>query len=306
MPTLAQTLNNKLKEGLSPRRRRYGFFPGLYPAQVFVESSHSGQQETTMPQGVLVPFETTELREYDFEITKEDWKPTHMVERTAEWFIANVKRGYERFGFRELDMLTPLEDDEAEAYLNLVHGQLNTPCPQGLSFCATCRSAELQKAHYDDPTAESLRLRLLESYVTKHDSDKAKWAEILRDFQLGLAVLGEGEQHVRKNLHETAPEDRAALASDAYGKQTAEATREGMKEIAESFKSAQGNDKLADAVAQLAANQASAEARHAEEMAMMRQLIANGQNGVVVNETKVDKRTKEYKDAHKGESQSGD
>lgn len=254
-----------------------------------------------MPQGVLVPFETTELRETDFEITKEDWKPTHMVERTAEWFISNVKRGYERFGFRELDMLTPLEDDEAEAYLNLVHGRLSTPCPQGLAFCATCRSAELQKAHYDDPVAESLRLRLLESYVTKHDSDKAKWAEILRDFQLGLAVLGEGEQHVRKNLHETAPEDRAALASDSYGKQTAEATREGMEKIAESLKSGGNNDRVADAMLKMAEQQA-------KQNELLAQIVANQAAPPVVTTTdaKVDRRTKEYKDAHKGESQAGD
>ena len=300
MSSLAASLKQSRPVGVDPRIKRHGFFPGLFIAEM--ESAVSGQQERIFPQGELIAFESTDLEVSNFEITKQDWTPTKLQNFTAEWFIANVKKTYGQQGFVELDAITGLVDSDVERLFRLVHpafGSIGHKCPQGLTkTCAACRIKMLEAQTFEDETAEKLRMQLLYSYVTYHDHARNRWAEIVSDFGKGLSTIGDGEEHYRKNVHEVALHERATAAADAYGQHTANATVEGMKAIAESLKGNNGGDKMADAMLKLAESQA-------EQNALMRQMLAN-QNTVNVTETKVDKRSKEYRDAHKGQSEAGD
>lgn len=300
MPTsLGQSLKQTYEGGISPQMRRYGFFPGLFPTMLTLETFHSGQQEMVMPQGEMIRFDTVNLKEDDFEITKEDWKKSHMVERSAAWFIANVKKAGNHLGFVELDMLTLLEDEEAEAAFSLVHPiALSSPCPERLRHCATCRIAELEQTTFPEGTAhEALRLRVLQAYVTVKDFYRERWVQITKDYARGLATMDEGEKWVRRNLHEVDPETRNADASRLYGEAGAQATREGMKEIAESLKQSQGGD-LTAAITMLAEGQR-------QQGEILAQLVANQKNAITTTVTeapKPDKRTREYRESRREQS----
>jgi len=299
MPTIASSLKQSRPIGTDPRLRRFGFFPGLFIAEM--ESSVSGQQERIFPQGELIAFESADLEVSNFDIQKSNWTPTKNENITAEWFISNVKKTYGQQGFVELDVLTTVSDDEAKNLFALVHPSFSAVshvCPQGLTkTCAACRIKLLEAQTFEDETADKLRMQLLYSYVTYHDHARNRWAETVSDFGKGLSTIGDGEEHYRKNVHEIALTERAVAAADAMGQRQAAATVEGMKEIGGGFR---------EALTQLAANQEAAEKRHAEEMALMRQMLNQNSVNHSVTDAKVDKRTKEYKDAHKSESQAGD
>src|ERR1051325_4761058 len=257
MSTIAQSIRQSQPSVTDPRARRFGFLPGLKLAEM--ESSLSGQQERILPQGQVITFETATLKVDNPRINDLDWTPTEMKDFTAAFFAANVAKQFAPFGFVEFDMLMPLKDSEAKRRFNTVHASfelLGHTCPFGLiDTCATCRIQLLENDHYEDEINESLRLRLLQSYVTHADVCRNRWASITGELEdrkagtgRGLPKLGEGEHHIRKNIHAVAPEERAAQTADAYGQASASATLQGMQAIAESLKSQTQPNPNADAL----------------------------------------------------------
>lgn len=296
MPTIRESQNVSVKEeGISPRVRRRGFMPGLFVAEM--EPRESGQSDRTLPQGEMILFETANRREQNFNINDENFVLEENKERPAKFFIDNVKKQYAAFGFVELDMLTPLDDGVAISAFHTVHPAfdvLGHKCPEGLDTCAHCRISLLEGAKFEGPQ-EELRFRLLQSYTAYHDYAAQRWPSIVgeredrKSGRPGMSKFGEAEHHLRRNIHAIDPDLAAANAAKGFG----DASAEGMKAIGGS---------IGDAVTQLAANQAAAEKRHEEQMAAMMQLIANQNASITTSvtdaEAKVDKRSREYRDAH--------
>lgn len=307
MPTIRQSQNiSAVEEGISPRVRRWGLMPPMFVCEM--EPRESGQSERAIPTGEMVLFETAERMEQNFNINDLDFVFAEKKERSAKWYMDNVKKQYAAFGFVELDMLTPLEDDVAQAYFDAIHPtfrSINHSCPESLTNCATCRIAMLESQSFSG-TQEDLRLRALQSYVAYHGQANERWSALVgeredrKNGRPGIAKFGEAEHHLRRNLHAVDPDFAAANAAKGYG----DASAEGMRAIGGS---------IGDAVSQLAANQAAAEERaaaaeqrHSEQMAAMMQLIANNGGAFTTSnsaistteaEQKVDKRTREYKES---------
>lgn len=302
MPSVAQSLKQTYHEGVNPRTRRYGLFCGLYANQAEMDSSLSGQSAPVMPIGEMLRFDSADLSVDNFKIFDADWTKKEMKEFTAQWFITNVKRHFDRMGFVELDPLTPLEDEDAERYFAQVHPS-SLECFEGLQFCSTCRIKVLQSAGYTDPVAEELRLRCLQGYVAASDYYNQRWAQINHDLAAGKVKMTEGEHHIRKNLHQPAPEQIQAQALAESGRATAAGIVEGLTALAD--KQTSGDSETKAMLLQLAQSHAAAEVRHAEEMTLLRQMLVN-QNSVNVTTAKVDKRTREYKESqNESTSQTG-
>lgn len=294
MPTIRESQNATVaEEGISPRTRRWGLMPPLFAAEM--EPRESGQSERTLETGGRILFETAFRREQNFNINDEEFVLEENKERPAKFFIDNVKKQYAAFGFMELEMLTLLEDEVADSYFDMVHRPLDvSACPEQISDCAHCRIADLEAQKYEG-VPEDLRLRTLQSYVVYHDFARERWGAIVgerddrKSGRPGMAKFGDAEHHLRKHIHAVNPDLEAAHSARAYGERGAIATVEGMKAIAESLKGNQGNDKMAEAMLKMAETQA-------ENNKLLAQIVAN-QNSVNATTTKVDKRTREYKES---------
>lgn len=302
MPTIRQSQNvSVVEEGISPRTRRWGLMPPMFVAEM--EPRESGQSERSLTPGRIL-FETASRREQNFNINDEEFTLEENKERPAKFYIDNVKKQYAPFGFVELEMLTPLEDEVADSYFDMVHGPLDVnACPERNANCAHCRIADLESRKYKG-IPEDLRLRTLQSYVIYHDYARERWGGIVgeredrKSGRPGMSKFGEAEHHLRKHIHAVNPDLEAAHSAKAYGEQGAQATVEGMKAIAESLKGNQGSDKMAEAILRMAETQA-------ENNKLLAQIVAN-QNGVsaTVTDNKVGKRTKAYKDSVRDDESS--
>lgn len=134
-------------------------------------------------------------------------------------------------------------------------------CPYGLSVCLTCRLEllgapdqnnpdgeapewlqERMEALLDPSLGETLRHALIESNEANRQFYVFKWATLVGEIdgrktgEPGLPALGEAEHHVRMNLHEIAPADRAASVAAGFGAEVGAAQSEGMKEMAAAFR----------------------------------------------------------------------
>lgn len=279
-------------KGVDPRRRRYGYHPGLYRMEV--EPQHSGQQSAVIPGGILVPFRTATLgvENFDINVPMDEYRKQVERDMTAKYFIDNCKVNYESQGFRELEPLTMLDDVTREedgrilfeTFRNSPHGYFNQVhpifeevkwlCPYNLVNCATCRTnllggdsgevPEVIQRRIDecpDPEiAENLRLALFDANLTYRDWCRQKWQVVIGEYddkqkgEPGIGRFDDSLHHIRKNIHEVAPTERTALAAASYGAQVAEGQAEGMKELANAFReSKQSNN--SDLIAMLAKGQ---------------------------------------------------
>lgn len=272
--TIARSTNRQINPDNDPNRRRFGYAPGAWIMDI--EPRLSGRQSQYIPQGILVRFETATLRVENFDIEKPHWTP--QVERAfpAAEFIGHVKDRFQKpeadWGFRELAVLTPLDEavyrdgvlvkaDGGDAYFAAVHPSfeaLKHECPTGLTVCPSCRipflydeagvTARATAAGLDPDIADALRLQLLEANEAFHAYATARWAEICGELDevknggtQGIKALKRGEHHIRRVLHELAPEDRAADISAQYGAQQGDAILSGMERIAEKIGPAQAD-----------------------------------------------------------------
>lgn len=167
--SLASSIQASGVNGVDPRRRRFGYSPGIFQMQL--DPTQSGQQQAVMPAGVPIPFRTIpgKMEEnFDIAVSVDEYQKQIYRDALATFFIANVKASYEEFGFRELSSLTMLDDPErepskekkdgtvalgkiipasytksAQGYFNAWHpsfAEVGYECPQGLDQCCTCRA----------------------------------------------------------------------------------------------------------------------------------------------------------------------
>lgn len=150
-------------------------------------------------------------------------------------------------------------------YFDAVHpafADLGHQCPHNLSVCVTCRLFLLGAPDFEnnpdgdvpewleprieklpDPNlGEELRQALIEPNQVYEGHARFKWSLLLGEMEkrskgeIGIAVLGEAEHHLRNNLHEIAPADRAAATAAGFGEEVGRAQAEGMKEMAQAFR----------------------------------------------------------------------
>lgn len=271
--TVAKSVGASGVRDVDPRRRRYGYHPGIYRMEI--EPIHSGQQLRVIPGGLLVPFRTATLKveNFDINVPVDEYHKQVAQDFTAKYFIENCKVNYYDMGFRELDPLTMLDDaireddgqikfenfiNSPHGYFNAVHpsfGEIGHICPAGLRNCATCR-AQLLGTEDDVPEfllerirqapdpelAENLRLVLLDSNVGYRESCRHKWSVVIGEYdgsqkgKPGIRALDDSLHHIRKHLHETAPMERAALAAAGFGQQVADSQSAGLKDLADAFR----------------------------------------------------------------------
>lgn len=254
--TVAQTLPPGSFPAVDPRRRRFGYSPGLW--QMECEPRTSGRNERLIPQGILLRFDSATLADENYEINTPVYTPRIKKEYSAEWFIAQVKVNFAPYGFTELDALTLLDDPRMgetslpHLYFDAVHPEfasIGHECPEGLTVCVTCRLKLL-----DGPViAERIRgvigegldadiLQRCHSVVrlsnqVYYDFATVRWGEITGELAdrragapRGITSLKGGEHHVRRHLHEIAPEERGALAAANFGAAQAEVYAEAQRE----------------------------------------------------------------------------
>lgn len=274
--TVAKTSAPAGFSGIDPRRRRFGYHPGIYRMEV--EPTHSGQQISIIPGGILVPFRTATLgvENFDINVPIDEYRKQVPRDVTAKWFIDNCKVNYDSQGFRELDPLTLLDEAVREesgqllfknflqsphGYFNQVHpsfAEIGHVCPADLTICVTCRinllggddttfgipeviQARMEKCP-DQGIVEDLRQVLLDANVALRDFYTEKWQRLLGEYEgrqkgePGIGFFNDSLHHIRKHLHEVAPQERTALAAAGFGQQVAEAQAEGMKELADAFR----------------------------------------------------------------------
>lgn len=172
--TIARSTNRIVPPEEDPRTRRYGYNPGL--AVMEVHSRDSGRQLPLIPAGILVRFDTSEMKMRDNSTDAADFpkKPLDkMGELLAALAVLNVKTVYggePDWGFRELTPLTVVDDKEALRIFSLVHPSFSrvaamakaneefdaalqrgryAPCPYELNVCVTCRRDVLKALDSD-------------------------------------------------------------------------------------------------------------------------------------------------------------
>lgn len=257
--TVASSINASGFRGVDPRRRRFGYNPGIYLMEM--EPRESGRQQRIIPEGVLVPFKTAPLTAENFEINVDidQYQKEVIRDFEAAWFINNVRIAYEGKGFRELGSLTVLENPEAYALFNLVHPtfeELELACPFNLQNCVTCRLSLLGENEFsvsetiqerlsslpDMGAADGLLAELRDALTTFKSHATEKWASLLgeltqrKDGEPGISKLGPAEHHLRRHLHEHPPEAQGAIVAASFGAEASRAQEEGFKQLAEAFR----------------------------------------------------------------------
>jgi hypothetical protein len=113
----------------------------------------------------------------------------------------------------------------------------------GVFRCLTCTLAWLNSTECEEEAAlltggKELRAQLLDAYRTNQKFFKTLWSEWDADMKNragnkpGISKLDDGHLHVMRQLHEVAPEMRAAETIKDAQERSAEAQKEGMREFA--------------------------------------------------------------------------
>jgi hypothetical protein len=289
--TLEQTSGQRMSGAEDPFARRFAYAPGVHMMEI--EQRLSGRQDSFIPQGVLIKFESTPLVEENVAIDKPNWSQFLRRRVPALEFLNNVRERFYKpglidVGFRELSVLTTLSDEESATLFAVLHPSLEEvkiPCPQGLKVCPTCRlkwltsdacEARMNAAirqGVDGASLDGLLEQLADSCTALLGYYKGRWSEIVGEYEKrlsgadskGLVALQDGEHHIRKCLHEVAPADRQAQVADAYGAATAQKFAEAM--------TAQGNQ-IAEAMREIGQNR-SDDGRVAQLEAQLEEMRAN-------------------------------
>lgn len=198
----------------------------------------------------------------------------------AASFLANYLKEYSEMGAREIPALTAMEDpipnehgnvtkaihqQSAQGYFEALwpsFAEIGHECPEGLKECVTCRLWLLGDPADGIPAQPAVSERIerltdqdraYEAHGQVVDCLKSyyawltmKWASLVgeimdrRGGKQGIAKLGTGEQHVRRNLHEIEPSE-AATARE-YGNEVAAGQAEGFKDLAAAMRESKGGD----------------------------------------------------------------
>jgi hypothetical protein len=238
----------------NPRTRRIGVNPGIL--QLDVHPTLSGRQEASIPYGVLTYFETfPDMKVPNPSVDPEDKSPADTTrDLTALEAVTNVRQAAWQssrdMGFRVLESLTPLTDDEAARLVAAVFPRLagstcpyeeeNTDGESGLFRCVTCRIESLEsaevKARAGEVGGETLRRELLAAFKVTSGFFTTIWGEWVAEREKrnrgenGLAVFGDAHLHVMRQIHKLPPETLQAEAIREGQQSQAEAIRDGMKE----------------------------------------------------------------------------
>ncbi len=251
------------------RRRHLGFMPGMHMAMMTPLGSN--QQTEIIPQGQLIVFNPRVERNVD-----PDWKPKqdeYSGQRFLDRVAARFQFGESDWGFRALDMLDPLEYDEAtgwdeaDAYFDVVHPSfeaLGKVCESGLEIgekdvnldvpmpCPTCRleflnskecTARISASGLDTGILNKLKTAITDSYRVGRAFHNSKLRETDGDImkksngQPGKGFYDDADLVFARTLHKKAAHIEQAEAMANSARITGEAIGKNM--------SGGGNDPLA-------------------------------------------------------------
>lgn len=269
----ASTRRAELDAAENPRTRRFCINPGV--SLLEVHPTLSGRQRALIPHGFPVRFDTFNgMRTRNWSVDPEDKSPPDVeTDLTAKEAVENVKlmawQGSRDMGFRELEALTTMTDDEAGKLLASVFPALDPencryPSQNTYEFiveectgdvvtsravkvfaCVTCALDWLEsdecKARAAAGAARRLRDDLLDAYSTNYKFFQAKWGEWKSELikrergEAGIATLSDAHEHVMRQLHETRPADAAAETIRENQQAQADAQLDGMREFAKTF-----------------------------------------------------------------------
>lgn len=263
----------------NPRTRRYAINPAI--PLLDVHPTLSGRQQATIPYGFPLRFDTfVGMKTRNWSVDAED-KSAAFVETdlTAKEAVTNVTRaawqGSRDMGFRELEALTPLDDEVAEPLLvallppldpaecrygsentsvvtferliedddgNLVAHKVEVTIFRCLSCTLDWLESDACKALATSWPAKQLRAELLTAFQTNEKFFQASWAGWVAEMskrergENGLSVLNDDHMHVMRQLHETHPAQAAAETLRQNQQANADAMKEGFREIAQELR----------------------------------------------------------------------
>lgn len=198
----------------------------------------------------------------------------------AQFFLSNALIRYGEQGMRELSCLTLMDDPIPNVHGNVTKeafrmsaqgyfaalwpsfGDIGHQCPAELQECVTCRLWLIGDPSSGDPMHEALvertskladqekvaelRVQIWESLSAYAEWLTGKWAALVGEMAdrktgaPGIAKLGPGEHHVRRNLHEVEPSEAATAAG--FGAEVAQANAEATRELAAAFREGKSSD----------------------------------------------------------------
>jgi hypothetical protein len=253
-------------------RRRLLFVCGFN--QIEMTQAESGLTTPFLQTGKPIKTVAASMMVPTFEIDDENKPSAVLLDFSAKFFHDNIIQKTTRqpdYGVRSLAMLVGLNYEEkfengqhvifndlADAYFDVLFPSVTTRgakfmCPEGLSDCPTCAlkwltSPECEARYHQavqnnaDPTIlQQLHKRLGESVQATIKHANTMWSGIIFDINQakqnkpGKNTLSDTDNHIRKMLHQVAPEMQQTNAiiegSRETGRVIAEATGAAIREV---------------------------------------------------------------------------
>ena len=224
-------------------RRRLAFVCGFN--EIELTHLESGQPTKFLPNGKLIKFVASQIRVPTYEIDDPEKPASVMQTFSAKFFLDTTITKLTRepdYGIRPLSMLVGLSykesfengahyiyDDLADAYFNVVYPTVGERgaafvCPEGLEDCPTCswkwlnsqecqqRIAQAVMNSAEPHVLNELLKTLKESVTATLRHARIMWNTIVFDINQakqdkpGKNVLNSADQHIRRMLHEVAPD----------------------------------------------------------------------------------------------------
>jgi len=229
------------------RTRRFGYNPGFVMVQ---DPVLSGLQQSFIPPGMLILFETAPVSRQNYSVDPFDNSPPDITTDllAGDGFHA-VNVLYQEMGWREIESLRGLPDERAVQLFYMVHPplvelrerELIEECPYNLDVCITCRKKHLDSLKSPSVSVAQTLRELRESVTVGRTYMAAQWRRWVGEIATttsahgqdrpGLRELADGHLYFMRQLHERTPTNnelaRMAIQSDAQVKMMREAM-EGM------------------------------------------------------------------------------
>jgi hypothetical protein len=255
----------------NPRARRFLINPGVRALELHPRESGLQQPVIPYGMPFRVEnFDGMQVRNWSVD-PDDNSPPETTADVTAKEFADNILRaarqGSRDMGTRELRALTTLTDEEATRILGAILPQLpSVACPYAeentedvvferivgeraevrtvtIFRCVTCSlawltSAECKAAAEALPHGREARSQTLDAFKANRQFFATLWAEWDADMKKrqnkepGISVLDDGHKHVMRQLHEVEPEMRQAEAIRESNMASADAMKEGFREVA--------------------------------------------------------------------------
>jgi hypothetical protein len=221
--TLRQTSGRNESTEIDPRVRRFGYAPGVHLMEI--EPRLSGRQEALIPQGTLIKFETTEIREENTDIDKPNWTQFYNREVPALEFLTNVKERFVKPGLIDVGFMELCRSrcsmTAAALHFHVLHPAFRRSrhqCPQGLKVCATCRlkwltsdelmsrmTAAIETGRVSDSVLDETLEILVASNAAYLTHARQNWDSLVAEYDArasgadskGIPSLKAGEHHLR-------------------------------------------------------------------------------------------------------------